>query len=80
MRWSSITYICFLSSLLIFGFYWFLMPDLSLSTSTAVYHNNFSLFSIENQSQAIMQIFLGIFGLIYLKIIWRLINPPRGYK
>jgi len=75
MRWFNITYICFLSSLLLLGFYWLLMPDLSLFTSTSVYYDNFSFFTLENHPQAVPQIFLGIFGLIYLKIIWRLINP-----
>ena len=75
MRWFNITYICFLSSLLLLGFYWLLMPDLSLFTSTSVYYDNFSFFTLENHPHAVPQIFLGIFGLIYLKIIWRLINP-----
>lgn len=80
MRWCNITYICFLSSLLIMGFYWLLLPELSLSTAGSIHYADFTLFRLENHPQAAAHIFLGIFGLIYLKIIWRLISPPNEYK
>lgn len=74
--WRNIIYLCFLTALLLTGFQLLFMPDLLLFSYTPVYRNIWSALATDGSSTSIVQIVLGVAGLIYLKIIWRLVNPP----
>lgn len=75
----DLCYICLLCAIIVITFFHVLMPQPAL------------LASLDFQSMRLLNhitvagptpratLFISVFGLVYLKIIWRLINPPQKF-
>ena len=74
----DLLYICFLCAIILVTFFSVLLPQPALLASLDLHSMQFlSHVSTEGPSHQ-AAILLSILGLIYLKIIWQLINPPRN--
>lgn len=74
----DLLYICFLCAVILVTFFSVLLPQPALLASLDLHSMQFlSHVSTEGPSPR-AAILLSILGLIYLKIIWQLINPPRN--
>ena len=74
----DLLYICFLCAIILVTFFSVLLPQPALLASLVLHSMQFlSQVSTEGPSPQ-AAILLSILGLIYLKIIWQLINPPRN--
>lgn len=73
--WRNIIYISFLSFILIGSFYLLYVPDFAITTSLSADSSYFLNHLISSQRySSVAMVLLGVLGLIYLKIIWHLIN------
>lgn len=74
----DLLYICFLCAIILVTFFSVLLPQPALLASLDLHSMQFlSHVSTEGPSPQ-AAVLLSILGLIYLKIIWQLINPPRN--
>ncbi len=75
----DLLYICLLCSVILATFYLVLMPQPALLASLDLHSMQIlSHITVQGPSPR-AALLLSIAGLLYLKIIWRLINPPRNY-
>lgn len=72
-------YLVVLCAIILITFFQVLMPPPVLQASLSLYSSQFMPhLTIDTPSPQIILLFC-LLGLVYLKIIWRLINPPHKF-
>ena len=74
----DLLYICFLCAIILVTFFSVLLPQPALLASLDLHSMQFLSHVSTGGPSPQAAILLSILGLIYLKIIWLLINPPRN--
>ena len=75
----DLCYICLLCAIILAAFYLALLPQPTLLASMNLHTTPLLSHITMPGPSPQAALLLSISGLIYLKIIWRLINPPRKY-
>ena len=75
----DLCYICLLCVIIVITFFSVLMPQPALLASLDIQSMHLlNHITVEGPSPR-TALFIRILGLVYLKIIWRLINPPQKF-
>lgn len=75
----DLCYLAVLCTIILVTFFQVLMPPPVLQASLSLYSSQFMPhLTIDTPSPQII-LFFCVLGLVYLKIIWRLINPPHKF-
>lgn len=75
----DLCYICLLCAIILVTFFAVLLPQPALLASLDLYSMQLLTHITVQGPSPRTALLLSILGLIYLKIIWRLINPPQRF-
>jgi len=75
----DLCYICLLCAIILLTFFGVLMPQPAQLASLDLHTTQLMRHVSGGEPSTRTALLLGILGLVYLKIIWRLINPPHHF-